>query len=300
MHIFCRETTAHLELHPHLHAEESSSGSLITPDLWMKNCKSPEGRSPSPTLSPKSFEKPVQLLPLPLISVTDPSKLIDLGETKRNRLKTNKKHKRRLPATVTCNRFVKSPPCDMPQDLRVRHSPVDNESSSKLSQSDTKSQNDKTDDLLKPVASSVLEKDTVPENGPHLEQTSLQNEQDAMRKVFEKLLPPPTILYPYPIFLPVPIPIPIPIPIPTKKTERSTETKDVSVQTETKNEERMCDSKDDISSKVDSNATTAHSNATTVDCIKEVSRVGRPLRKRKKIFERRTTVKNRRLCNSSK
>ncbi|VEN53824.1 unnamed protein product [Callosobruchus maculatus] len=52
MHIFCRETRAHLELHPHLHTEETSStgGNLITPDLWLRNCTSPENnRSPSPT-----------------------------------------------------------------------------------------------------------------------------------------------------------------------------------------------------------------------------------------------------------
>lgn len=47
MHIFCRETQAHLDLNPHLvNVSSSSSTSLITPDLWMKNCKS---RSASPS-----------------------------------------------------------------------------------------------------------------------------------------------------------------------------------------------------------------------------------------------------------
>lgn len=47
MHIFCRETQAHLDLNPHLvNVSSSSSASLITPDLWMKNCKS---RSASPS-----------------------------------------------------------------------------------------------------------------------------------------------------------------------------------------------------------------------------------------------------------
>ncbi|GLV31815.1 Sine oculis-binding protein [Carabus blaptoides fortunei] len=46
MHIFCRETRAHLELHPHPHpaAHPSASGiigdaALITPDLWLRDCK---------------------------------------------------------------------------------------------------------------------------------------------------------------------------------------------------------------------------------------------------------------------
>lgn len=48
MHIFCRETQAHLEFHPHLLPTGSSSNiiaggssSLITPDLWLRDCKTP-------------------------------------------------------------------------------------------------------------------------------------------------------------------------------------------------------------------------------------------------------------------
>jgi hypothetical protein len=48
MQIFCKETQAHLDMNPHLLKDkgiENSGGSLITPDLWLKNCKS---RSASP------------------------------------------------------------------------------------------------------------------------------------------------------------------------------------------------------------------------------------------------------------
>lgn len=286
MHIFCRETTAHLELHPHLHVEESSSGNLITPDLWMRNCKSPEGRSPSPVISPKSFEKPVELLPLPLISVAHPSKLIDLAETKRNRLKSNKKSKRRLPATVTFNRYEKSPTCDMPQDLRVRHSPVDSESTCKFSPNiETNLKKDRPDDFSKSSCTEAV----PPKNSP-LEQSNL--EQDTMKNVLEKLLPPPTILYPYPIFLPVPIPIPIPIPIPTKNIELAKETKDGIVQTESVNIE--------IETKIKERLENNSDVRTVTEEVIGVTRVGRPLRKRKKICEFRPIIKNRRLYNSSK
>lgn len=289
MHIFCRETTAHLELHPHLSTEESSSGTLITPDLWMKNCKSPEVRSPSPTESSKSFDKPVQLLPLPLVSVTHPSKLIDLGETRRNRLKIHKKSKRRLPATVTCT-FIKSPLSDMPQDLRVRHSPIEIESNSKFPHSiDTNSQNDKPDDLSKPLVPPVAGKEATSSNIPN--QVNMEEQQATVRNIFEKLLPPPTILYPYPIFLPVPIPIPIPIPI-TKKTDSPVVTKDVCVQTETKNEQIKIEATEEDTNNYDV-------DKLTIDNKKEVIIVGRSLRKRKKISEVRSSIKSKRLCNSS-
>nr|XP_024215692.1 sine oculis-binding protein homolog [Halyomorpha halys] len=56
MNIFCKETEAHLEAHPHLRestAVESGPG-LITPDLWLRDCRSPaseESLSPQPSLT---------------------------------------------------------------------------------------------------------------------------------------------------------------------------------------------------------------------------------------------------------
>ena len=45
MNIFCKETQAHLQMHPHLQESDSSHltpqerAKLITPDLWLKECK---------------------------------------------------------------------------------------------------------------------------------------------------------------------------------------------------------------------------------------------------------------------
>lgn len=45
MQIFCKETQAHLDMNPHLRENNNSNTNLITPDLWLKNCRS---RSASP------------------------------------------------------------------------------------------------------------------------------------------------------------------------------------------------------------------------------------------------------------
>ncbi|XP_058055372.1 sine oculis-binding protein homolog A [Anopheles bellator] len=95
MQIFCNETQAHLEMNPHLKEKGSSAGSLITPELWMKNCKScsmspvsdrsAESLSPAPSelaslLRSSSPEPPsptrAPLPKKPLISVAPPSKLL--------------------------------------------------------------------------------------------------------------------------------------------------------------------------------------------------------------------------------
>lgn len=52
MQIFCKETQAHLDMNPHLKEKGSSStNTLITPDLWLKDCRS---RSVSPSNSDNS------------------------------------------------------------------------------------------------------------------------------------------------------------------------------------------------------------------------------------------------------
>ncbi|KAH8253945.1 hypothetical protein KR032_007826, partial [Drosophila birchii] len=53
MQIFCHETQTHLDLHPHLRDQVLDPGSeagLITPDLWLRNCRS-RSASPASTLS---------------------------------------------------------------------------------------------------------------------------------------------------------------------------------------------------------------------------------------------------------
>lgn len=92
MQIFCKETQAHLDMNPHLKEKGSSStNALITPDLWLKDCRS---RSISPSnsehsISPTPLSDPIEMFSSasdnatnnqsqkrPLITVTPASKLI--------------------------------------------------------------------------------------------------------------------------------------------------------------------------------------------------------------------------------
>ncbi|KAK8747326.1 hypothetical protein OTU49_016749 [Cherax quadricarinatus] len=46
MQIFCRETEAHLQMHPHLNdLKPASNSGLITPDLWLRDCGGAGGQS---------------------------------------------------------------------------------------------------------------------------------------------------------------------------------------------------------------------------------------------------------------
>lgn len=90
MHIFCRETQAHLDLNPHL-VNASSSSNLITPELWLKNCKSrsaspnsersgspnPENVPTKPANTEKTeTQKTQNRSPLPLITIAPTAKLM--------------------------------------------------------------------------------------------------------------------------------------------------------------------------------------------------------------------------------
>lgn len=199
MHIFCRETEAHLELHPHLLAEDKSSGGLITPDLWLKNCKSPDSRTSSP---PPESPKPPQLHPVPLITVAPPSKLMAINTTDTKRRNRNKKHRKRQ--TFTYN---KTDHDDVPQDLRVRQRERSNEplilvnSNERIKQTNIVSGNSH-----------------VCNNPPRFYQPTTLNIGNQTQLNCGLLkhpsdLPPVTVLVPYPIVVPFPVPIPIPIPL---------------------------------------------------------------------------------------
>lgn len=214
MHIFCRETRAHLELHPHLRLEESSSGTLITPDLWLKNCKSPELRSPSPDISPTPPETLSQTSPL---SLTHPSKLIDPTESRRNRMKSQRKVRKRLPSTITCSSASTNTMEDAPQDLRIRQTPTDFDSTA-------------SEPVFKPIKLPLEPR--VPSPKPEIGTVPIPT-SNLFRKPFDSLIPPPTVMVPYPLILPIPIPIPIPIPLPIEKEiKKEVEMKDGSSQTE--------------------------------------------------------------------
>ncbi|XP_026749134.2 sine oculis-binding protein homolog [Galleria mellonella] len=150
MHIFCRETQAHLELNPHL-VNASSSSNLITPELWLKNCRSrsaspisekstspvPDNSSIKQTNSEKAETQKVQnrKSPLPLITVAPTAKLMkpklpseertliqkspeSKKETRSNKMNLRKRRTSKCSATVT-SQTVKRTSTPKAQDLRI-------------------------------------------------------------------------------------------------------------------------------------------------------------------------------------
>ncbi|XP_037941282.1 sine oculis-binding protein homolog, partial [Teleopsis dalmanni] len=76
MQIFCKETQAHLDMNPHLRdkgleaAAAGNGAGLITPDLWLRNCRS-RSASPASTISVSPGPVPnLRLSPVPHISPT--------------------------------------------------------------------------------------------------------------------------------------------------------------------------------------------------------------------------------------
>lgn len=149
MHIFCRETQAHLDLNPHL-VNASSSSNLITPDLWLKNCKS---RSVSPTsersASPCTDKNPIndkietttsqRKSPKPLITIAPPAKLMNpkppeerpiqkSPETKKDmrntKINLRKRRASKCSATVT-SQTVRHNSTPKAQDIKMRSPSID-------------------------------------------------------------------------------------------------------------------------------------------------------------------------------
>lgn len=82
MQIFIKETQAHLEMNPHLMDKgEGSGGSLITPELWLKNCRSrsasPEQQHRSRSVSPSPVDQEPNVSRRSDLEVTLPSSVIN-------------------------------------------------------------------------------------------------------------------------------------------------------------------------------------------------------------------------------
>lgn len=199
MNIFCKETRAQLELHPHLQNTTllpenlcktlEPNLPLITPDLWLRDCHSP----PPPPLLPSSPQRscsPLQPPRPPTVSQLRVSnKLFDRQTRKR----------KRTSAIEDTAATALPPPSSLPSYSQFPpHTPVycnTSPSTHCRSPAFTQSQppnNKPTNDPQPPPPPPPL----YPLNMP------------------PSLLPPPMILVPYPILLPIPIPIPIPIPLP--------------------------------------------------------------------------------------
>lgn len=87
MQIFCKETQAHLELNPHLKdaSKMASNENLITPDLWMRNCRSRSMTPDQRSNDSRASESPCRTTatgttaganPMPTIKVAPVSKLL--------------------------------------------------------------------------------------------------------------------------------------------------------------------------------------------------------------------------------
>lgn len=254
MHIFCRETEAHLELHPHLPGDEKSGGSLITPDLWLKNCQSPDSnRITSPTASPPPNHQPSQI---PLISVAPASKLMPVADAKKpNRNKIQKKHHRKR-QPINYSVYNDKTDDDLPQDLSVRQ--PSNETPAK-------------EVRVKPIDGFVAN------SNPHrfYQPTSVNQRSD---------LPTVTVLVPYPVVVPFPVPIPIPIPLGGLLTKQKDH------QNDGVNEKIVVDDEkiEEESTKVVDGCDVED----LVVVGDEVKMSGRPLRKRKRLLDGKTRVLN--------
>ncbi|CAG4935396.1 unnamed protein product [Parnassius apollo] len=157
MHIFCRETQAHLDLNPHL-VNASSSSNLITPELWLKNCKSrsvspTSERSGSPNIENMANKRTVEKIetvnnirksPLPLITVAPAAKLMNpktseekviqkSPESKKDRqfkMNLRKRRTSKCSATVTSQNLRQHNTTAQAQDLRLCSPSLDGSSPS--------------------------------------------------------------------------------------------------------------------------------------------------------------------------
>lgn len=300
MHIFCRETRAHLEMHPHLVNEETEAG-LITPDLWLKNCKSPEPRPYSPPVSPKLVDVLPQTSPLPLITVAHPSKLLQSPEKQelKKRIRNGKvtKSRKRCPSASTSSSSLKVQE-EGPQDLRIRHSP------------EVSSESDHFKELTKRIHLSHVHEAQTNFRDKISNQYNLNtsfhhknfklheetgngsvpsiNKQTQHGNVF----PPVTVLVPFPILLPVPFPIPIPLPISSflAATEIPNRDKINTINNDSQNELLDCSSKKCDSSQETQDAEKENDKDDKEDDVKSTSVNGlmrNGTRKRKRISEPR-------------
>lgn len=83
MQIFCKETQAHLDQNPHLMDKgKTSNDNLITPELWMKNCRSrsvtPDQRSNDSRGSESPMSNQTVINQMPTIKVAPVSKLLPI------------------------------------------------------------------------------------------------------------------------------------------------------------------------------------------------------------------------------
>uniref|UniRef100_T1HAE0 Sine oculis-binding protein homolog n=1 Tax=Rhodnius prolixus TaxID=13249 RepID=T1HAE0_RHOPR len=247
MNIFCKETQAHLELHPHLRegansgqgSSDSGGGNanLITPELWMRDCRSQSPDTDRSATPPR--------IPSPLVEIkTSP---------RRNQVVTDKKSSRE---------GIKKKMMKIRKTVKADHSlPLANDqrNSSLSPRSNGSASPPKAHLQAPPMGQPPVPLPPPPHHhflpdrppifippgfipSPHIfhdirfngtqrlpQRTSqahvpplLPINRPLQPPIYpfiptSPLIPPPTTIVPYPVFLPIPLPIPIPIPLPGVK-----------------------------------------------------------------------------------
>ncbi|KAL1131260.1 hypothetical protein AAG570_010878, partial [Ranatra chinensis] len=223
MNIFCKETQAHLELHPHIQdaaaaaagtSSNCAANNLITPELWMRDCRSQSpdtDRSATPPRIPSPLIE-IKMSPPGSPRSADPRHRINPQlhkKSHRDPKRTSSSSPRSggsvsPPKSSHFQPHLLPPPHFLPHD-HPRHPIFFPPGFLPPPQ------------LFSPLQRPPPPRKMQPINRPPLQPPPLLPIQFPQHS----LLPPPTTLIPYPLFVPIPVPIPIPIPLPGFRLDKS-------------------------------------------------------------------------------
>ncbi|CAN8017250.1 unnamed protein product [Ixodes persulcatus] len=226
MNIFCRETQAHLQMHPHLQeaACKAASG-LITPELWLRDCKTQPSSTTANGHDTADEEEPDERsaqenASLPSSHNHQPLSARSPPRTASTPLSTTSSNMNGQQTPGSPPAPPPPPPPQLMPPLSLPGMPLPDSARRPpflpphpafhmLHQMRMHHHNASNHDSIAPGRSFLPPPPGLPRMGlprPPLLPLPAPN----------PLLPPPTVMVPYPIFLPIPIPIPIPIPLPFK------------------------------------------------------------------------------------
>lgn len=124
MQIFCKETQAHLDMNPHLKEQgleaANNGANLITPDLWLRNCRS-RSASPSSTLSvsPQPAGSMNQSNERP--SITPPTTTTAACSSSSSMLQNTTSNHKPLISVAPVSKLMSKSPVAMQQRLSPKH-----------------------------------------------------------------------------------------------------------------------------------------------------------------------------------
>ncbi|KAK6620693.1 hypothetical protein RUM43_010988 [Polyplax serrata] len=260
MNIFCKETEAHLQLHPHLqglgstgNGKGNASVRLITPELWLRDCRSESplsDRSVSPSennstpieikvvMRPPNETPQTAVKPPPSLEITKVDRKGHHRERPRKGsfLDKNKKQARCIPGNCErrgssssprsgVNLLLPKPGVFPPPLLPINGNPVPHLPPHVAPTSEhgllrppfmplgcySPSHTDIPNPSRHPQ---ILRPPVISPTSPSAQTVINKPPINQILPPPRSLLPPVTVLVPYPVALAIPIPLPIPIPIP--------------------------------------------------------------------------------------